>query len=295
MHWEKKWFQFSILMLLAFIWGSSFILMKTGLESFDDIQAASLRIGFAALFLLPYSIKCIMKLKRKDLKPLLMAGFLGNLIPAFLFAKAQTQIDSALAGMLNSLTPVFTLIIGLLLFHTTIKRSQIIGIALGLLGALCLIVLGSGNAIGDINNYAFLIVLATICYAININVVKTYLSHLRGVQITALSFFFIGPLATFSFFASDFQQSFQADGWLLSLSALAFLGVLGTAIAMLLMNTLIQYTSAVFASSVTYIIPIFAIGWGVLDGELITAWHLGCMGLILLGVYLINRKKRKAA
>jgi len=295
MLWEKKWFQFSILMLLAFIWGSSFILMKIGLKSFDSIQAATLRIGFASLFLLPYSIKHLKNLKRKDLKALLIAGFVGSFIPAFLFTKAQTRIDSALAGMLNSLTPVFTLIVGLVFFQMKFRGSQIIGITLGLLGALGLITSGSDVSINNINSYAFFIVLATVCYAFNINVVKSYLTHLSGVQITALSFFFIGPVAIIYFFTTDINAATQNTDWLIHLGALALLGVLGTAIAMLMMNTLIRYTSAVFASSVTYIIPIFAISWGLLDGEVITLLHLIFMGIVLVGVYLINRKKTKAA
>ncbi|MCU4175579.1 DMT family transporter [Carboxylicivirga sp. N1Y90] len=291
MLWKKPWFQLSILMLLAFVWGSSFILMKIGLKSFDSMQAATLRIGFASLFLMPYSIKHLKNLKKKDLKALLIAGFIGSFIPAFLFTKAQTRIDSALAGMLNSLTPVFTFLVGLIFYHLKFKGAQLIGIILGLLGALGLITSGSDISISNINSYAFFIVLATICYAFNINVVKTQLTHLSGVQITALSFFFTGPVAIAYFFTTDFQSVTHSPNWGIHLGALALLGILGTAVAMLLMNTLIRYTSAVFASSVTYIIPIFAIAWGLMDGEIITIYHLLFMSVILIGVYLINRKK----
>nr|WP_262896393.1 DMT family transporter [uncultured Carboxylicivirga sp.] len=278
-------------MLLAFVWGSSFILMKIGLKSFDSVQAAALRIGFASLVLLPVSLRHLKSLKRKDVIPLLVAGFVGSLIPAFLFTKAQTRIDSALAGMLNSLTPVFTLVVGLVFFGIKKKISQVIGISLGLLGALGLITSGNDVSLANVNSYAFFIVAATICYAFNINVVKNYLTHLNGVQITALSFFFIGPVAIVYFFTSDINQAIQNENWLLHLGALAILGIVGTALAMLMMNTLIRYTSAVFASSVTYVIPIFAIMWGLLDGETVTVFHLLFMGVVLLGVYLINRKK----
>ncbi|MBS2212014.1 DMT family transporter [Carboxylicivirga mesophila] len=292
MPWEKKWFQFTVLLLLAFIWGSSFILMKIGLKSFDNIQVASLRMGFASLFLLPLALPHLKTLKRKDILPLLVAGFVGNLIPAFLFTKAQTRIDSSLAGMLNSLTPVFTLVVSVVFFKLKSRLSQYLGITLGLIGALGLIVSGQSVSLNNLNTYAFFVVAATICYAVNINVVKAYLTHLSGVQITALSFLFFGPVALYYFFSSDIQAATQNPDWLLHLGALALLGFIGTATAMLLMNTLIKYSSPVFASSVTYVIPIFAIMWGMLDGETVTAYHFLFMGIVLLGVYLTKKGSR---
>nr|WP_321451647.1 DMT family transporter [uncultured Carboxylicivirga sp.] len=293
MPWSKKWFQFTVLLLLAFIWGSSFILMKIGLKSFTSVQAASIRIGSAFMVLLPYSINNLKNLRKKDVKSLLIAGFLGSLIPAYLFTKAQTRIDSALAGMLNSLTPVFTFLIGLLIYRSKFKNAQLIGIILGILGAIGLITYGSALQLGSVNSYALLIVLATTCYGVNINEVKARLTHLNGIQITSLSFFFIGPVAIAYFLTSDISNALQHDGWYIPLGALALLGVMGTAIAMLLMNTLIRYTSAVFASSVTYIIPIFAILWGVIDGENIIAMQLLFMVIVLMGVYLINQNSKK--
>ncbi|MCU4165671.1 DMT family transporter [Carboxylicivirga caseinilyticus] len=293
MPWNKKWFQFSVLLVLAFVWGSSFILMKIGLKSFESDQAASIRIGSAFLVLLPYSIKSFRVLKKKDLKSLLIAGFLGSLIPAFLFTKAQTRIDSALAGMLNSLTPVFTFIVGLLLYKSTFKNAQFLGILMGLLGAAGLISMGGGLDLGQVNSYALFIVLATICYGVNINEIKARLTHLNGVQITSLSFFFIGPVAIFYFLTTNITNAIQHEGWYIHLGALILLGIVGTALAMLVMNTLIRYASAVFASSVTYIIPVFAILWGLIDGESISLMQIVFMAVILTGVYLINRMKGK--
>ncbi|MCT4588036.1 MAG: EamA family transporter [Carboxylicivirga sp.] len=289
MPWSKKWFQFVVLFSLAFVWGSSFILMKIGLKSFDNIQVASLRMGFASLFLLPMALRHLRGLKLKDVLPLFVAGFVGNLIPAFLFTKAQTQIDSSLAGMLNSLTPVFTLIISVVFFKMRSRLSQYIGIGLGLIGAMGLIVAGKEVALSNLNNYAFYVVVATICYAVNINVVKAYLTHLSGIQITSLSFLFFGPVAAYLFFSSDVGGATQNPDWLIHLAALAMLGFIGTATAMLLMNTLIKYTSTVFASSVTYVIPVFAIMWGMLDGEMVTLYHFLFMGIVLLGVYLTKK------
>lgn len=293
MIWEKRWFQFTILMILAFIWGSSFILMKIGLKSFSSDQAAAIRIFLASLVLFPISMKQIKKLQRKDLKSLLIVGFIGSLIPAFLFMQAETRINSSMAGMLNSLTPVFTLIVGFL-FHKTIFRwLQVVGLALGLAGAIGLILAADGYHLGTFNTYALFIVLATIFYAISINQIKTHLPHLTGVQVTSLSFLFIGQVALIYLLTTDFAPVLANPEWPVHLLALAILGILGTALAMLLMNSLIRHSSAVAASSVTYVIPIFAIIWGLLDNEKVTILHLVCMAFILAGVYMINRKVRK--
>jgi len=291
--WEKRWFQFTILMILAFIWGSSFILMKIGLKSFSSDQAAAIRIFLASLVLLPISLKQLKKLQRKDLTSLLIAGFIGSLFPAFLFMKAETKIDSSLAGMLNSLTPVFTLIVGLLFHKTAFRWMQVAGLSLGLAGATGLILAGEGFRLGPVNSYALYIVLATGFYAISINQIKSRLSHLTGIQVTSLSFLFIGPVSLIYLLTTNFAPVVAHPGWPVHLLALATLGIVGTALAMLLMNSLIRYSSAVTASSVTYVIPIFAIMWGVLDHEVITLLHMVCMAFILAGVYLINLKSRK--
>ncbi|MCD6345788.1 MAG: DMT family transporter [Bacteroidales bacterium] len=279
-----------ILLLLAFIWGSSFILMKIGLKSFNSYQAAALRIFFASSVIIPLAIKNIKKLKRSDLKSILFVGFIGSFFPAFLFTKAQTQIDSAMAGMLNSLTPVFTLIIGIIFLKNKTGWSQITGLCLGLLGALGLISNGADLSWGKINSYALLIVLATIFYASNVNIIKSKLTHLSGAQITSFSFMFLWPVSVTLLLTSDFQPALSHPGWPWHLAALACLGIIGTATAMLLMNSLIRYTTPIHAASVTYIIPIFAIFWGMLDSEKITSVNMIFMAVILLGVYLINKK-----
>jgi drug/metabolite transporter (DMT)-like permease len=293
MIWGKRWFQFTILMILAFIWGSSFILMKIGMLSFSSDQAAALRILMASLVLMPIAIKQIKKLQRKDLKSILIAGFIGSFFPAFLFMKAETRIDSSLAGMLNSLTPVFTLIIGLLFHRTAFRWLQVVGLLLGLTGATGLILAGDGFHLGTVNSYALFIILATCFYAISINQIKAKLSHLTGVQVTSLSFMFIGPIALIYLITTRFDLVAANPAWPLHLLALATLAIVGTALAMLLMNSLIRHSSAVAASSVTYVIPIFAIMWGILYGEKITLLHIICMCFILTGVYLINWKKTK--
>ena len=286
--WGKRWFQFGILMLLAFIWGSSFILMKIGMKSFSSEQAAALRIVLASLVLTPIAIRHIGKLQRKDLLSLLIAGFIGSFFPAFLFMEAEVKIDSSLAGMLNSLTPVFTLIVGLLFHRTAFRWSQVAGLTLGLLGAGGLILAGDGFRLGTLNSYALYIVLATFFYAISMNQIKSRLPHLSGVEVTSFSFLFIGPVALAYLFTTNFGPVLANPQWPVHLLALAALGIVGSALAMLMMNSLIRYSSAVGASSVTYVIPIFAIMWGLLYGEKVSLLHLICMGIILSGVYLIN-------
>jgi drug/metabolite transporter (DMT)-like permease len=207
--------------------------------------------------------------------------------------KAETQINSSLAGMLNSLTPVFTLLVGLLFHKTEISWMQIAGLTLGLLGASGLILAGEGFSLGTVNSFAFYIVLATVFYAISINQIKAKLGHLSGIQVTSLSFLFIGPVALIYLLTTNLASVAASPAWPVHLLALATLAIVGTAMAMLLMNTLIRHSTAVAASSVTYIIPVFAILWGVLDNEKITLLHLLCMGLILSGVYLISQKSQK--
>ena len=289
--WGKRWFQFTILMVLAFVWGSSFILMKIGMLSFSSEQAAALRILMASLVLTPIAIKQINKLQRKDLKSILIAGFIGSFFPAFLFMKAETRIDSTIAGMLNSLTPVFTLIVGMLFHRTAFRWLQVAGLSLGLLGATGLILAGDGFHLGTVNGYALYIVLATFFYAISINQIKAKLPHLTGVQVTSFSFLFIGPVALIYLFTTNFSPVLAIPEWPLHLLALAALGIVGSALAMLMMNSLLRHSSAVAASSVTYVIPIFAIMWGLFYGEKVTLLHIICMGFILAGVYIINWKR----
>jgi drug/metabolite transporter (DMT)-like permease len=292
MIWKNRSFQLFILLLLAFVWGSSFILMKIGLKSFSPEQAGALRIVLASLVLFPISIGQLKNLQKKDLKSLLIAGFIGSFFPAFLFMKAETQINSSLAGMLNSLTPVFTLMVGMLFHKTVFRWVQGLGLLLGLAGATGLILAGDGFNIGTVNGYVFYIVLATCFYAISINQIKARLSHLTGLQVTSLSFLFIGPVALIFLLTTNFAPVWASPEWPVHLLALATLGIVGTALAMILMNSLVRHSSAVAASSVTYVIPIFAILWGVLDGEKVTLLHLFCMGFILSGVYLISLKKK---
>lgn len=289
---SKVW-QWLTLIFLSFIWGSSFILMKKGLRSYSNDQVAALRIFISFLAFLPFSIKYLKKITKENIFSLFIVGFIGSTIPAFLFTKAQTNIDSGLAGILNSMTPLFTLIIGLIFYKSTAKLINAIGIFLGLAGALGLVFYSANGTsiLGNINYYGLFVVVATICYGINVNHVKYKIKDLDGLELTSLAFMLVGPFAGIYLLFTDFSFPLSTNDYLLNLSYIAILAVIGTVLALVIFNTLIQRTSALFAASVTYLIPVFAIMWGIFDGEKITIVQFLWIGLILTGVYLVNRKK----
>ena len=287
---NKKVWQWVILIFLSVIWGSSFILMKKGLEVYSHTVVAALRLGIAFIVLIPFSLKFLTKIERKYWKFLLFVGIIGNGIPAFLFTLAQTQVASSLSGMLNSLTPIFALITGILLFKSKPIKSQIIGVVIGLIGALGLI---SSNGVNIENSKLFhilLIVLATFCYAISVNIIKTYLKDVKSLLITSLSFLCIGPFTIGYLFTTDFiQVSLVNPNSGKALLYILVLSVLGTALAIILFNMLIKTTSTLFATSVTYLIPLVAILWGVLDGEKINIFQIISVIIVLIGIYFINK------
>lgn len=287
---NKKIWQWIVLLGLSLIWGSSFILMKRGLEAFTNNQVAALRIFISYLAFLPIAIKHINKLKKENILSLLIIGIIGNAIPAILFTKAQTRIDSSLAGMLNSLTPMFTLFVGFLFYKSKILFINIAGILLGLIGTFGLINNWQNISLGD-NSYAIYIIIATICYGISVNEIKFKLHEMNGVSIAALSFFFIGPFAGIYLLFTDFAGAVNTGNYLPSLGYISILAIFSSFFAVMLFNTLIKYTSAIFGASVTYIIPVFAIMWGVVDGESFTVDHLLWITVILVGIYLVNRQK----
>ncbi|MCI5055982.1 MAG: EamA family transporter [Flavobacteriales bacterium] len=290
MDFSKKSVQWMTLVGLAILWGSSFLLMKRGLESFDNISIACYRIFVSSLVLLPLALKHLKKLfTNKYFLPLLVVGLLGNAIPAFLFTKAQTKIDSSLAGMLNCLVPIFTFLIGVVVFKLNVKRKNFIGILIGLIGVIALLYFkSSGQINGDIT-YSLFVVVATICYAISVNVIKVYLQELEATLVTGLAFLCVGPLAGVLLFTStDFMTEVQMAGALPNLGYVTFLAIFCTALAVVIFNQLIKHTSALFASSVTYMIPVVAIVWGAIDGEAVGWFVIPCILAILYGVRLVN-------
>ena len=288
---NKNW-QWGTLILLSFLWGSSFILMKRGLESYSQYQVAALRIFISFLAFLPLIVKNIAKINKNNIKPLIIIGVIGTAIPAFMFTKAQTKIDSSIAGILNSLAPLFTLIIGLLFYKSKAKLLNILGILLGLVGAMGLILKDSINLeLGNTNNlYGFYIVIATICYGINANHVKYKIPDLSGLEITSLAFLFIGPPAGIYLLFTDFSNVIASENYIQNLIFIGMLAVFSSVFALSIFNTLIKYSTALFATSVTYIIPIIAILWGLFDGEIFHLSNIIWLTFIFGGVYLVNKQ-----
>lgn len=279
----------SIIILLALIWGSSFILMKRGLEVFSYTQVADLRIGLAWISLLPFVWSQVKKTPKHFWMPLAVVGLFGNGIPAFLFTKAQTQLDSSLTGILNALVPLFTLLITVFIFKNKVKTHNILGVLIGLAGAIWLIA-GDGILIQNAH-YAWLVVIATICYAISLNTIKNYLQEMNPIHIAGLSFLFVGPIMITHLFTTDFiELMITNDNAYSALGYVFILAIVGTSVALVIFNKLVAKTTAIFASSVTYLIPIFAIMWGVIDGEHIALQHILGTAIIFAGIYLVNKQ-----
>lgn len=290
---SKKIWQWSALILLAFVWGSSFILMKKGLIAFSYTQLAAFRVFFGFVLLIPPIIKHFGKLNRENVKALAIVGYAGIFFPAFLFALAQTHIPSALSGMLNSTTTLFTLLVGIIFYRSRPGAFQYFGVILGFVGALALITGGDFSTLFGVNSYALFIILATFGYGINVNEIRFRLPNMNGIQVTTLSFLLIGPPAGIILAFTDLNSAYQSPYFWQSFAAVAALSGFGSVLSLFLFNNLIRYTSALFASSVTFIIPFFAMLWGIFDGEIINLVQILGIGIVLLGVYLVNIKRIK--
>lgn len=281
-----------VLIFLSIIWGSSFILMKKALVALDPIDLACMRIVITATSFFPFLFIYRSEIPWDRWKQFFLVGITGNGLPAFLFFMAQTKISSSLSGLLNSLTPLWTMIIGALFFSVVLSKTRILGVIIGFLGAAVLILFGNaGNLDGDIG-YSLLVVLATLSYGSSVNIVKTYFQHTRSVLISATSFCSIAPLPLlYILYNRSWDIDFTSTEVVYSFGAVLILSLVGTAFATLVFYKLVQNTSAIFGSSVAYLMPIVALGWGFLDGEAIYLTHSIGIVLILLGVYLIRRNK----
>lgn len=287
---RAKWL---LLAVLSLVWGSSFILMKRGLFQQGEValspaQLASARLFIAWLVLSPLLFRYA-GLLFAHWKPLVGTALLGNGIPAFLFALAQSRIDSALAGTLNSLAPLFTLLVGVLLFSTRVRAVQVLGLLLGLAGAVGSILYRQGDGLPTWNVYAALPILGALCYGFSGNIIKHGLYMLPAAATSVLAISIVGPLGLAGIFITDLPRTLATNphAWT-ALGYVAVLAVFGTGISLILWNALIKRTSAVWASSVTYLMPVVAIGWGVLDGETLMPMQVLMVLGILAGVYLVN-------
>lgn len=284
----------ALLIILALIWGSSFILIKRGLVGLEAQEVGSLRIVAAALFLLPSALIRFKTINRKHIPFYISVGLLGSLVPSFLFATAQTQLASAITGVLNGLVPIFTILIGIFILKQKQEPKVFIGVFVGFIGTALLILAGEGGSLSGFNAYALLVVLATICYASNLNLIKQKLNEVNAITVTSVSMLFVLPIATIHLFGfTDFwPKLMNVEGVGMSTFYICLLGVLGTAIALIIFNKILQMTNALFASSVTYIIPIVAVVWGVIDGENLYLLHYLGMIAVGVGVYIANRNRK---
>lgn len=281
-----------LLLLLTIIWGSSFILIKKGLIIYSAPQVAAIRILSASLFMIPFASSWLRRVDKKYYLLIFFSGFIGSFIPAFLFAIAQTQLDSAVTGIVNALTPVFVILIGAFFYGQRISFLIVIGLLLAFAGTTILM-FQSGTGDYTFNYYAFFIVAATVLYGINVNILKFNLKDLNPIAISSISLLFMGPIAAVHlFFFSDFTERLHTDeNALFALLYLSILGVIGTGLALMIFNKLLKMTTPLFSSSVTYLIPIVAVFWGLIDGEKLLLVHYVSMGVIICGVYIANRNK----
>ncbi len=284
---QLKWFY---LLLLSLIWGSSFILIKRGLVGLTAIQVGSLRIIFAGLFLLIVGFSSLKKISLRQWKFVALTSFFGTFIPAFFFAIAETKVDSSIVAILNSLTPLNTLVLGIIFFGIQFQKRQVLGVFIGLVGCLLLVLNGASSDTGQNYYYLILVVVATLCYAINVNLIKKYLSDLNSLSITTGNFAVLFLPALLILSTTDFTQKIHLETTQYSVLFVMILGVLGTGIANVLFFKLIQMSSPVFATSVTYLIPIVAFFWGLLDNEMLTPIQFFGAFVILIGVYLSAKK-----
>jgi drug/metabolite transporter (DMT)-like permease len=283
-----------LLYLLAFIWGSSFILMKAGLEYYSPITIGSLRILFAMLILLPFAVKALRRpMHWREHLFIALFGCIGSLIPAYFFAIAMQGINSSLAGLLNTTTPLFTVVLGMLFFNLSLKTTQYKGLSLGFLGSLILIMPGFiySNPVNSLG-HSLLILLATLMYGYSTNIIKAKLSNIKAIDITALGMLYASPICiTHITLTQQWSTSFdysQPAFW-----NIFVLGTLGTALALVIFNQLVRLKDAVFAASVTYIIPVVALLWGYYYEETITIFDIVGIVLTLFGISLINSKPKK--
>jgi drug/metabolite transporter (DMT)-like permease len=284
---QVKWL---FLIILALTWGSSFILIKRGLLGLTPIQLGAARIVFSSLFLLFIGFRSLKDIRHYQWKYIALTSLFGTFIPAFLFAIAQTQINSAVSSILNSLTPLNTLILGALAFGLSFKRSQIFGVVIGFSGTLLLIIDGALSHPNQNYMYTVLVLIASLCYATNVNLIKKYLSDVKPLSITTGNFLVMLFPALVLLLSTNILEIITVPATQEALLYIMILGVIGTGIANILFYKLIQISSPVFATSVTYLIPVVAVCWGMVDGEKLTAVQgIGAL-IILIGVYLSSKK-----
>ena len=289
---NTKWL---LLIALALIWGSSFILIKKSLLGFTAFQLGALRTVLTGILLLTFGYKSLKTIEKWQWKWIAISGFVGSFIPAFLFAIAETEIDSAVTSVLNSLTPLNTILIGFSLFGISSTKRQVLGVIIGFIGTSILII--NGADLNPNQNYYFagFVIASTFLYATNVNIIKRYLQDVKPIAIAAGNYVAIGLPGLIALILSGFFQTstFEHEEFAFSMLCVFLLALFGTALAKILFNRLVQISSPVFATSVTYLMPIVALVWGLVDGETFGWIQLMATVVILFGVFLANGKKRQ--
>ncbi|GAA4823580.1 DMT family transporter [Algivirga pacifica] len=279
-----------LLLLLSLIWGSSFILIKKSLLAFTPLEVGTGRVFFGFTGIILIGMKELRQIPLKTWKHIVVAGLIGNLFPALLFAVAVTGLESSVTGILNAMTPLFTFVLGVLFFQYKFQWKQLYGLMIALAGTLLISFINANGNIGSFNEYALLVILATVLYAINGHYIKKYLSEMPSVRVSVGIMSTIGiPMFFVLLFSGFFSKVGTHPEGVSSLVYLMILGCVGTGFAVLIFNYLIKIAPVVFVSTVTFLIPIVALAWGYLDNEAFSVWHMGCMLMILSGVYLVNR------
>ena len=285
------------MILLSIIWGSSFILMKEGLKGFSPLQLALIRMSVAALCFLPFALRHLRELRIKEMALLFVVGLTGNALPAFLYAKSETVLPSAVVGVLTSMVPIFALILAWLFFRQRFPLANIVGIVVGIVGAGLLAMAGSPEANRSTNlAYAGLVLIATLSYGTNVNLVKGFFAKRNSVLVTSVALTTVGiPSLIFLLAGTSFVDTLRTNPAApAALGYIAVLGAIGTALSVLLFNQLLQAGTIIFATSVTYTIPIVAVLWGIVLHEQFTTIHAIGFAVILAGVWLANRRPSAA-
>lgn len=280
-----------IYLLLAVVWGSSFKLMKESLHYFRFDEIASFRVLIAGIALLPFALRGWKSFNKNKIKYAVMMGLFGSSIPAFLFPAAQQHIPSGVAGVLNSLTPIFVLLLGILFFKAGYTKTKVLGIITGFAGTIGLILFTHSSDGTTQAEYALLIVIGTVMYGLSNQILQRWLHDENPVTITAIAFMMVAPLAAAYLVTTPVLEVFKTnpDAWK-GFSYIATLALCGTALALPLYNYLAQQTGVLFASTLTFVMPVVSLAWGLRDGEPLGMQHIICMMVILFGVYLVRKK-----
>lgn len=285
---KSEWHNWFVFALLAFIWGGSFILIKKGLIHFTPVQVAAFRIGISAIAFLPLFFLMRIPFPKGKILIVTLVVMTGNAIPAFLFALAETRLGSAVTGVLNSLTPIFALLLGIFFFKTPFKKHYLIGLFLGCLGIVVLMI---GEKDWRVSSYMLFVIIGTLCYGISANVVKRYCQDIHPVALTAVGFFPIGCIAILTLlFTGAGQKMMEPEVWKVSMPSLIALALICTVFANIIFYWLIQRTTAIFGSAIAYAIPCMALVWGSVDGEHISIYQLLGFGFIAGAIYTLRKE-----